>query len=124
MYNICAQSIARIFLYCSSAIKSCSLFTKVFKAMYCAGECDNLQWGPFEVYFPNGTSAVNLTINITDDDFHEGDESFYLVIDDNLPDRVFLNDPYRTTIIIRDDEKSKQFLLSNLYCCSHLISSI
>ena len=90
--------------------------------MYCAGQCDNLQWGPFEVHFPNGTSAVTFTININDDDYYEGDESFTLAIDDNLPDHVFLSDPYRATVTIRDDEKSKHFLLSNLYCCFYILS--
>ena len=84
--------------------------------MYCTGACDNLQSGPFEVRFLNGTSAVNFTINISDDDFYEGDESFNLTIVDNLPDQVFLTEPSRTTVIIRDDEESEQLLLSNLYC--------
>ena len=72
------------------------------------------------MHFPSGTTTVNFTINITDDDFYEGDESFNLTIADNLPDQVFPNELSRTTIIIRDDEESEQLLLSNLYCCLHL----
>ena len=77
--------------------------------MYFTGECDNFQSGPFEVLFPNGTTTVKFPINITDDDVYEGDESFTLVIDDSLPDLVVLGTPYRATVVVKDDERSKQF---------------
>ena len=75
--------------------------------MYFTGECDDFQSGPFKVHFPNGTTAVKFTIIITDDGLYEGSESFTLVIDDNLPLRVVRGEPYETTVVIRDDEKSK-----------------
>ena len=85
--------------------------------MCLTGECDSFQPGPFEVHFPNGTTRVKFPINLTDDDVYEGDESFTLAIVNNLPNLVVLGTPYRATVVVRDDEKSKQFMLSNLYGC-------
>ena len=76
--------------------------------MYFTGECDNFQSGPFKVHFPNGITAVKFPINITDDGFYEGSESFTLVIiDDDLPSVVVRGEPYEATVVIRDDENSK-----------------
>ena len=81
----------------------------------------------FEAYFPPGTTTFQIHINITDDDVYEGDESFRLRITDNVEPRyvsrfVRTGNPNAVTVIIRDDEESKQFLfLTNLYCYLHLI---
>ena len=53
---------------------------------------------------PNGTTKVTFPINITDDDVYEGDESFTLAIDRNLPNLVNLGTTYRATVLIKDDE--------------------
>ena len=50
-------------------------------------------------------------MNITDDDVYEEYESFNLVIDNNLPNRVNLGHPSRAAIVIVDDEKRKLLML-------------
>ena len=75
------------------------------------------------VRFPSGTSTVKFAFNITDDDLYEGDETFNLVLD-TMHNFIVRGEPFRTTVTIRDDEKSKKFLLSNLYCCLHFISAM
>ena len=84
---------------------------------YFTEECDlpPSSWA-FEVHFPNGTTTVKFLVNITDDDLYEGNEEFHLGILYNLPDRVFRGNNIRSRIFIIDDEKSKQFPLSNLCC--------
>ena len=90
----------------SRATYICTYFTE---------ECDLPPWA-FEVHFPNGTTTVKFPVNVTDDDLYEGEETFNLIILNELPDRVTLDKPLRTGVYISDDEKSKQFLLSNLCC--------
>ena len=95
--------------------------------MYFTAVCDDVKLGPYEVRIPSGTSTVKSAINVTDDDFYEGDELFNLVINKVFVDGVDGVDrgiPFRSTATIRDDEESKQFLLSNLYCCLHFISTV
>ena len=70
-----------------------------------AGECGTFRAGSFDILFPNGTTEVKFPINIPDDDIYEGDESFTLVIDNNLPSLVNLGTHDRATVFIRDDEK-------------------
>ena len=74
---------------------------------YLTERCDNFQSGLFEVIFPNGTTRVTFPVNITDDDVYEEYESFNLVINNNLPNRVNLGHPNRAAIVIVDDEKRK-----------------
>ena len=74
---------------------------------YLSVRCDKFQSGSFQVLIPNGKSTVRFPINITDDDAFEGDESFTLIIEDNLPDLVNLGTDYRATVVIKDDEQSK-----------------
>lgn len=78
---------------------------------YLTGRCNNFQSGPFEVIFPNGTTRVNFSVNITDDDVYEVNESFNLVIVTNLPTLVNLGHPNKAAITIVDDEKRKLLLL-------------
>ena len=81
------------------------------KPIYLTERCDNFQSGPFEVIFPNGTTRITFPVNITDDDVYEEYESFNLVIDNNLPNRVNLGYPNRAAIVIADDEKRKLLML-------------
>ena len=78
--------------------------------MYFTGECHDIQFEPFEVYFPNGTSTAKFTVNITDDDFYEFDEVANFVIVNDFPDRVLRGTSTTTSVTIKNDEKSKQFL--------------
>ena len=92
---------------------------------FTGGECDNFPSQTFEAHFPAGTTTVQIPFNITDDDVYEDDESFGLRINRNrLPRYAYIGHPGTVRVIIRDDEESKQFLLSYLYCYLHLISTV
>jgi len=69
--------------------------------------CDNYDTGPYTVTFLAGTTRATFKINIIDDDIYEGPESFNIVIDPQLPDRVTLGLPSTATVTIVDDEKRK-----------------
>ena len=62
--------------------------------------------GPYRVTFRAVNQRATLRINITDDDMHEGPESFGLYIDGFLPDQVSRCEPYRSVVTIIDDDQS------------------
>jgi len=70
-------------------------------------ECDRYDSGPYRVTFPAGTTSATLNININDDDIYEDFESFNIVIDSQLPNRVNRGFPSTATIFIIDDELRK-----------------
>ena len=74
---------------------------------YLVEECDQFSETTYEVIFSNGTTTVTFSINITNDDIYEGDESFTLQIQDSLPALVTLGEPNIATVIIQEDEDSK-----------------
>ena len=92
------------------------------------GECTNIPSGDsglIEVHFPAGASAVLMPINITNDDMYEYTQTYNIVINKKaLPGNVVIGDPSAVSVIIKNDENSKQFMLSYLYCYLHLISTI
>jgi len=70
-------------------------------------ECDRYDSGPYTVTFPAGTTSATLNININDDDIYEDLESFDIVIDSQLPNRVTRDFPSTAIIFIIDDELRK-----------------
>ena len=77
--------------------------------------CD-YQHGPYSVVFnggnqKSGIQRVTFRVNITDDDVYEEDESFNLVIDHSLPNRIHYCDPYRSMVTITSDERRKKYIL-------------
>ena len=103
--------------YVSRLTYFCMYFTE--------GACDNFLSEQLEVHFPAGASAVMVPINITNDDVFEFSRTYNVLIDEEmLPDYVVVGDPDLVTIVLREDDNSKQFLLSSLCCYLHLISTI
>jgi len=69
--------------------------------------CDNYDSGPYTVTFPAGKTSASFDITINDDDIHESFESFNIVIDSQLPNRVIRGIPSTATVTIVDDEIRK-----------------
>lgn len=64
---------------------------------------------------PTNMTTVILSLNITDDDVYESDETFDLVINSTLlPDHIFLDHPYTAILSILNDEK-RMYVGSHLY---------
>ena len=59
--------------------------------------------GPFDVEFSAGMTRVPFSVTIARDNILEGNETFYLLINQSvLPSEVSLKDPGQTTVIIVD----------------------
>ena len=76
-------------------------------------ECDQFNAETYEVFIRNGTTTRTISINITNDDIYEGDESFTLQIDSSLPDLVTLGQQNTATVVIQEDEKRKYLFCFN-----------
>lgn len=69
-------------------------------------DCDNYQLGPFEATFPMGKTSAIVTINVTDDDVYEENESFELsIVNSNPPNLVILGDQVTAKVVIEEDEE-------------------
>jgi len=66
---------------------------------------DDYGSGPYNATFEVGENEAFIFISITNDNFCDRDETFTLEIDPNsLPTGVLRDNPYETTVTIKDDE--------------------
>ena len=83
------------------------MYRYVYTSNYLTEDCDNFERTLYTAYFPNGTTAVSVPINITDDDVYEENESFYITIIDPHAHRVAVGTPSRAEVVIWNDDKCK-----------------
>ena len=61
--------------------------------------------GPYSVTFPAGETRRSFNVTITDDTVVEGNEKFFLSIDQSLlPSNVSIGNHSRTTVTILDND--------------------
>ena len=72
-------------------------------SVVCKGK-DDYNTGPFDVEFSAGMTLAPFNVTIARDNIFEGNETFYLLINQSaLPSEVSVEDPGQTTVIIVDD---------------------
>ena len=61
--------------------------------------------GSFTVEFNAGVTRVSFNVSIVNDNIHEGNETFNLIINpSSLPSEVAVTNPNQTIVIIVDDD--------------------
>ena len=73
------------------------------------GDCD-YNYGPYRATFKAGNQQAVFRINIFDDDIYEKSEGFEFMIANTSTHAVSVCPPNRGSVIIMDDEESKQFI--------------
>ena len=61
--------------------------------------------GPYTVIIPAGATNVSFNVSITDDEIHEGDENFILVINSSSLSHELSHFAQAVVTILNDDSK-------------------
>ena len=93
-------------------------FSNYYLFIFLLGNNVDYNSGQYNVKIPAGSTKVPFNILISDDNFFEGDEEFYLIINkqSSLPNGTIIGSPNRATVKVFDNEcKHKNCMLHNSY---------